>query len=200
MLTEIVLTLTYGTRRLFKWFFSQWAILIFISTIIAAMWYVSVRQEHVDSLSTKHASLPPAEMLAPPAEVSNTFEATVEKECSLAGVPVAAVARIMEIADKYRGKPNTGIGLTLIKLTTAQEAMHDKSITAAQLEGDTVLNVTASIRYLGQMKHRFDNNIHLAVLAYYRGPTRVQGELDAGINPSTGIEMKILGSRLTFPT
>lgn len=85
------------------------------------------------------------------------------------------------------------IGYTQILPSTAR--LYEPGLTIAQLHGrDT--NLRLGFRYLHDLLGRFDGTpdtqLRLALLAYNRGPARVQELLDAGRNPHNGYATTVL--------
>jgi soluble lytic murein transglycosylase-like protein len=81
------------------------------------------------------------------------------------------------------------IGLTQIRLRTARELFPD--VTAAELHSPH-LNLRLGFRYLRSLLDRFGQDAPLALAAYNRGPTRVQGMLARGLDPRNAYTRKIL--------
>lgn len=92
------------------------------------------------------------------------------------------------------------IGLTQVVPSTAR--VLDPGVTAEQLyERDT--NLRLGFRYLHDLLYRYDGNLERALLAYNRGPSKVQDLLRAGVSPRNGYAKHVMrgyrrgGSRAT---
>jgi soluble lytic murein transglycosylase-like protein len=84
------------------------------------------------------------------------------------------------------------VGLTQVMPSTAfllNPSLRHKDL----FERDT--NLRLGFRYLRQMIRQYDGNVDLALLAYNRGPTRVDSILRAGGNPSNGYERSVRRGR-----
>jgi len=178
-----IIGFTLGLRKLGKFLLGQWPVLVFSGMLILAMLYVSLRSHQVATVSQITTSTK-GTMLAVPQSIkyqSLPIEQTIEKECYKNGqIPTKVIYNMIDFAGTIRTKyPATevGLGLTLIKLATAREAMHNRAMTASQLEKDTLMNVTASIRYLSQMVSLFDGDLRYGILAYYQGPGTLHKEI-----------------------
>ncbi len=92
----------------------------------------------------------------------------------------------------------SALGLTQIQLRTARQ--YDRHVTESQLlERD--VNLRLGFRYLKDLIGQFDNDAHLALLAYNRGPGRVEQILAEGGNPRNGYSSSILkGYKATAPS
>jgi soluble lytic murein transglycosylase-like protein len=67
-------------------------------------------------------------------------------------------------------------------------------------ERDT--NLRLGFRYLRMMLEQYEGDLHLALLAYNRGPARVDGILRAGGDPSNGYSLNVrrgMGRTLPAP-
>lgn len=60
---------------------------------------------------------------------------------------------------------------------------------------DRETNLRLGFRFLRSLIRKYDGNVHLALLAYNRGPDRVDGLIRAGIDPNNGYSRMILGRR-----
>ena len=75
------------------------------------------------------------------------------------------------------------IGYTQLRLPTARA--YDPSLTADDLV-ERERNLRLGFRFLRDLLRRFEHDIDLALLAYNRGPTRVEAILTEGGDPSNG--------------
>jgi len=60
---------------------------------------------------------------------------------------------------------------------------------------DRDTNLRLGFRFLRILIDQYRGDVHLALLAYNRGPGRVDGLLRAGMNPDNGYARKVLGGR-----
>lgn len=81
------------------------------------------------------------------------------------------------------------IGYTQIRPATAR--FFEPGISADQL-AEPEINLRLGFRFLRSLIRQYDGDINLALLAYNRGPARVQAILDAGGDPANGYSEKIL--------
>jgi soluble lytic murein transglycosylase-like protein len=85
------------------------------------------------------------------------------------------------------------IGYTQILLSTAR--LYEPGLTPARLY-DQSTNLRLGFRYLRDLLERYqgtpDGRLRLALLAYNRGPARVQELLDAGRDPQNGYASRIM--------
>ena len=84
------------------------------------------------------------------------------------------------------------IGLAQVLPSTAR--LYEPGLTVAQLY-DPETNLRIGFRYLHDLLDRYDGNLERALLAYNRGPARVQELIDAGRNPNNGYSERIMGER-----
>jgi soluble lytic murein transglycosylase-like protein len=82
-----------------------------------------------------------------------------------------------------------GIGLTQIRPVTARELV--PHVRTADLYSPG-LNLRLGFRYLHAQLDRFDQDVTLALSAYNRGPTHVEGQLARGQAPGTAFARKVL--------
>ncbi|HUL04350.1 MAG TPA: transglycosylase SLT domain-containing protein [Gemmatimonadales bacterium] len=89
--------------------------------------------------------------------------------------------------------PAGAIGYTQILLSTAR--LYEPGLTARQLYGRTT-NLHLGFRYLRDLLERYEGTseprLELALLAYNRGPARVQALLAAGRDPRNGYSTTVL--------
>lgn len=81
------------------------------------------------------------------------------------------------------------IGLTQILPATAR--LYEPGITTAQLY-DRNTNLRLGFRYLHDLLDRYDDDLERALLAYNRGPSRLQEMLDAGVVPPKGYAQSVM--------
>ena len=81
------------------------------------------------------------------------------------------------------------LGLTQVLPSTAR--LYEPGLTNKQLF-DRSTNLRLGFRYLRDLLERYDGNLRLALLAYNRGPGKVQELLDAGRDPQNGYSTAIM--------
>ena len=81
------------------------------------------------------------------------------------------------------------VGYTQVLPGTAR--LYEPGLTNQQLF-DRATNLRLGFRYLRDLLGRYDGNLGLALLAYNRGPAKVQELLDAGRDPQNGYSTAIM--------
>lgn len=81
------------------------------------------------------------------------------------------------------------VGFTQVLPSTAR--LYEPGLTNKQLF-DRSTNLRLGFRYLRDLLERYDGNLRLALLAYNRGPGKVQELLDAGQDPQNGYSTAVL--------
>jgi len=81
------------------------------------------------------------------------------------------------------------IGYTQLRLPTAR--FYDSTLTVERLH-DRETNLRIGFRFLKDLMQRFDQDLHLALLAYNRGPTRVTEMIARGEDPRNGYSEVVL--------
>ena len=81
------------------------------------------------------------------------------------------------------------VGYTQVLPATAR--LYEPGLTDKQLFVRAT-NLHLGFRYLRDLLARYDGNVHLALLAYNRGPAKVQELLDAGRDPQNGYSTAIM--------
>jgi soluble lytic murein transglycosylase-like protein len=106
------------------------------------------------------------------------------------GVDPALAFRLVKVESGFNSKAKSkvgAIGLTQVLPSTAR--LYEPGLTTAQLY-DRGTNLRLGFRYLRDLLERYEGNpdakLRLALLAYNRGPGRVQELLDAGKDPQNG--------------
>jgi soluble lytic murein transglycosylase-like protein len=85
--------------------------------------------------------------------------------------------------------PVAALGYTQVQLATAR--FYDSGITEAKLlDRDT--NLRIGFRFLKELMGQFDGDMHLALLAYNRGPAKVAEILAEGGDPKNGYSEAVL--------
>ena len=94
---------------------------------------------------------------------------------------------------ELKAKSHAGaVGLTQVLPTTAR--LYEPGLTLSQLY-DRDTNLRLGFRYLRDLLDRYEGDEERALLAYNRGPARVQALIDAGRNPSNGYAERVLRGR-----
>jgi soluble lytic murein transglycosylase-like protein len=88
--------------------------------------------------------------------------------------------------------PVGAVGLTQLMPSTARYFRRDVT-REALMDRDT--NLRIGFRYLKTLIDKYNGNLELALLAYNRGPDRVDTLLRAGQNPNNGYVEMVLGKR-----
>lgn len=88
--------------------------------------------------------------------------------------------------------PVGAIGLTQLMPSTARYFTRAVS-REALMDRDT--NLRIGFRYLRTLIEKYNGNLELALLAYNRGPERVDQLLRAGVDPNNGYVEMVLGKR-----
>ena len=83
------------------------------------------------------------------------------------------------------------IGYTQIRAPTAK--FYEPGLSLDQLY-DRDVNLRIGFRFLKDLTKRYNQNVELALLAYNRGPARVQAILNQGGDPSNGYAQQVLKS------
>lgn len=108
------------------------------------------------------------------------------------GVDPGLAFRLVKIESGFtlNAKSKAGaIGYTQVLPSTAR--LYEPGLTTKQLY-DRSTNLRLGFRYLRDLLERYDGNLRLALLAYNRGPGRVQELLDAGRDPQNGYSTAVL--------
>jgi soluble lytic murein transglycosylase-like protein len=118
-----------------------------------------------------------------------------------AGIQPSVAYRLVQVESNFKrtARSSAGaLGLTQIQVGTARG--YDPRVTEAQLMNRD-LNLRLGFRYLKDLMVQFDHDSHLALLAYNRGPGRVEEILSEGGNPRNGYSSAVLKAyRPTAPS
>jgi soluble lytic murein transglycosylase-like protein len=104
---------------------------------------------------------------------------------------------LVELESRFNPRARSAagaVGLTQVLPTTAR--LYEPGLTLEQLY-DRDTNLRLGFRYLRDLLDRYDGDHERALLAYNRGPARVQELLNAGRDPRNGYAEKILRARRT---
>ena len=113
------------------------------------------------------------------------------------GVDPALAFRLVHVESNFSAmaqSPAGAIGYTQILPSTAR--LYEPGLTLAQLFGRET-NLRLGFRYLRDLLERYaggdpEGQLRLALLAYNRGPARVQQLLDAGRDPQNGYAATVM--------
>ncbi|HEY3491532.1 MAG TPA: lytic transglycosylase domain-containing protein [Solirubrobacterales bacterium] len=109
------------------------------------------------------------------------------------GIDPALAFRLVQVESSFRPNAKSrakAIGYTQLKLATARH--YEPWVTEKDLRTRDV-NLRIGFRFLRDLMRQYDGNEHLALLAYNRGPARVNEYLEAGGDPDNGYSQSILG-------
>jgi soluble lytic murein transglycosylase-like protein len=108
------------------------------------------------------------------------------------GIDPALAFRLVKVESNFEHDARShmnSIGLTQLQLATAR--FYDPGITEEDLHVPEV-NLRIGFRYLRDMLRTFNYDMNLALLAYNRGPGRVQRILREGGDPANGYAKTVL--------
>lgn len=111
----------------------------------------------------------------------------------------AIAFQLVEVESRFQRTARSSaeaLGYTQIQLATARR--YDRTVTRDRLfERD--LNLKLGFRYLRDLLAEFDGDEHLALLAYNRGPARVEQILSEGGDPANGYSSAVLRENRRTP-
>lgn len=108
------------------------------------------------------------------------------------GIEPGLAFRLVSVESGFdlHAKSSAGaVGLTQVLPTTAR--FYDAGLTTTQLY-DRDTNLRLGFRYLHDLLARYNNNLERALLAYNRGPSKVQELLAAGVDPANGYAQSVM--------
>jgi|SRR5687767_4271112 len=111
------------------------------------------------------------------------------------GIAPAMAFRLVQVESNFKRTARStadAFGYTQIQVPTAR--YYDRTVTAARLM-DRDLNLKLGFRYLKDLLEQFDYDMHLALLAYNRGPARVEQILSEGGDPGNGYSNAVLNRK-----
>ena len=123
-----------------------------------------------------------------PAELSGAIYDNAVAE----GIQPAIAYRLVQVESNFKrtARSSAGaMGFTQIQVATARH--YDRTVTETKLMNRD-LNLRLGFRYLRDLMVQFDHDSHLALLAYNRGPARVEQILEEGGNPRNGYSSAVL--------
>jgi len=108
------------------------------------------------------------------------------------GIDPGLAFRLVKVESGFnvRATSHVGaVGLTQVLPSTAR--LYEPGLTTQQLY-DRDTNLRIGFRYLRDLLDRYPTNMSLALLAYNRGPAKVEQLLGAGRNPANGYEAEVM--------
>jgi len=108
------------------------------------------------------------------------------------GIETDVAFRLVKVESNFRPEAMSqrgAIGYTQILSRTAQ--FYERGLSVDQLR-DRDVNLRVGFRFLRDLLRRYDGDIELALLAYNRGPGRVEEILMQGGDPANGYARKVL--------
>jgi Transglycosylase SLT domain len=119
--------------------------------------------------------------------------ATVIYDVALSeGIDPGLAFRLVKVESGFNPKAKShvgAVGLTQVLPSTAR--LYEPGLTAQQLY-DRDTNLRIGFRYLRDLLDRYPSNMQLALLAYNRGPAKVEKLLGAGRDPANGYEAEVM--------
>jgi soluble lytic murein transglycosylase-like protein len=108
------------------------------------------------------------------------------------GIDPDIAFRLVKVESNFKAKalsPMNAIGYTQIQAPTAR--FYEPGLDESQLYQRDV-NLRLGFRFLRDLMRRYDGDLELALVAYNRGPARVEEILLNGGDPSNGYAQKVL--------
>ncbi len=108
------------------------------------------------------------------------------------GVDPNLAFRLVKVESNFTGRAKSkagAIGLTQVLPSTAR--LYEPGLTTEQLYGRET-NLRVGFRYLRDLLERYDGNLERALLAYNRGPGKVEELLGAGKDPRNGYSTTVM--------
>lgn len=108
------------------------------------------------------------------------------------GVEPGLAFRLVKVESRFdvRAKSSAGaLGLTQILPSTAR--LYEPDLSNEQIY-DRDTNLRLGMRYLHDLLERYGNDLERALLAYNRGPSKVQELLAAGLDPRNGYSQSVM--------
>ncbi len=109
------------------------------------------------------------------------------------GIDPALAFRLVQVESNFRPNARSrakAIGYTQLKLATAQH--YEPWVTEKDLSTRDV-NLRIGFRFLRDLQRQYAGDGNLALLAFNRGPARVNEYLDSGSDPDNGYGQTVLG-------
>ncbi len=108
------------------------------------------------------------------------------------GIHPALAFQLVKVESGFKAGARSemnAIGYTQLRLATAR--FYDSTLTEERLH-DRITNLRIGFRFLKDLLNQFDQDLHLALLAYNRGPTRVAEMMARGEDPRNGYSEVVL--------
>jgi soluble lytic murein transglycosylase-like protein len=108
------------------------------------------------------------------------------------GIDPALGFQLIKVESSFKAGARSSmdaLGYTQVQLATAR--FYDRDITAKELMRRET-NLRIGFRFLKELLGRFDDNMQLALLAYNRGPAKVDEILAQGGDPTNGYPAAVL--------
>lgn len=110
------------------------------------------------------------------------------------GIDPALAFRLVQVESNFRPNAKSrakAIGFTQLKLATAQH--YEPWVTEKDLATRDV-NLRIGFRFLRDLQRQYGGDANLALLAFNRGPARVNEYLDSGSDPDNGYGATVMGA------
>ena len=108
------------------------------------------------------------------------------------GIAASTAFRLVQVESNFKSRARSSadaLGYTQVQMPTAR--YYDRNITEQKLMQRDV-NLRIGFRYLKDLLEQFGGDMHLALLAYNRGPARVEQILAEGGDPGNGYSSAVL--------
>ena len=108
------------------------------------------------------------------------------------GIAASTAFRLVQVESNFKSRARSSadaLGYTQVQIPTAR--YYDRTITEQKLMQRDV-NLRIGFRYLKDLLQQFNGDMHLALLAYNRGPARVERILAEGGDPANGYSAAVL--------
>jgi hypothetical protein len=122
-----------------------------------------------------------------PADLASLIYDTSVRE----GIDPTLAFRIINVESEFKASavsPVGAVGLTQVMLPTA--VLYQPGITQRKLL-DPTTNLKIGFRYLYDLLTKYDGDLRLALVAYNRGPAKVNALLGLGQNPQNGYSERV---------
>jgi hypothetical protein len=109
------------------------------------------------------------------------------------GIDPALGFQLVKIESDFRANARSSagaVGYTQVQVATAR--FYQAGVTERELMTNRELNLRIGFRFLNDLLGKFDRDNHLALLAYNRGPARVESILAKGGDPTNGYSDAVL--------
>lgn len=125
-------------------------------------------------------------------DITTELSAAIYDAALAEGIHPAIAYQLVKVESRFQPGARSergALGYTQVRLPTAR--MYEPGLTAeGLLERDT--NLRLGFRFLRDQLHRFRGDLHLALVAYNRGPTLVDSLLTEGEDPGNGYPEAVL--------